>query len=471
MNLWNLKKRDKFWLKRWIFFIIVFLAFVTISFVNILLFNNSYMEEEREELNLFYRQVEWAVTPFLKEKDFEMVKKYCLDFDDDDYRFRIFDKNKNLIATSRANEIEPMLDSKSKILKKRKGLLKIYRHSIKNKMIGHLEQLTVNNEPYYIEVTISEEDVLKSIIKAQQSIFILLGIFLIFIFWSVYYILHKIRVPFDYLEDNITKIANGELDTPIDIQKHEILHELSLSIKKMANQLKHQIIRLKQLEEYKSEFIQNISHEIKTPITAINMAVELIENNKDKNANEQMEECLNIVTYQIGYINTLVNDILSLSELEEEKIKEKRNFNYFILNNTINNIVEYLPHQNITINLIQNDTVNLFGDEDLITKAISNLITNAVKYSNSDKIDITIKKNDKTCEIQIKDYGVGIPVEHQEKIFEKFYRVDKSRSRANGGTGLGLAIVKNIIELHNGTIILESDKDKGANFIISIPLV
>ena len=97
------------------------------------------------------------------------------------------------------------------------------------------------------------------------------------------------------------------------------------------------------------------------------------------------------------------------------------------------------------------------------------MINNAIKYSQSDKIDVILSDNKTTLKIEVKDYGIGIEKKYFERLFEKFFRIDKARSRKTGGTGLGLAIVKNIIELHNGTIHIESELNKGTNFIIELP--
>ncbi len=108
------------------------------------------------------------------------------------------------------------------------------------------------------------------------------------------------------------------------------------------------------------------------------------------------------------------------------------------------------------------------GNPELFSNVISNLLTNAIKYSGSNTIDITISSRDDIAELEIKDYGCGISKEHLPHLFERFYRVDKARSRQKGGTGLGLAIVKNIIELHNGTISVESEVNKGTDFTIKL---
>lgn len=227
-----------------------------------------------------------------------------------------------------------------------------------------------------------------------------------------------------------------------------------------------QIIQLGQLEHYKSEFLQNITHEIKTPLTAINSAIELIENQKEF-VTDKNKECLDIIHFQVEIINKLVNDILMLSEIEVAKTEEQKNFKPVNLNNLITKLMDNFNFFN-NINLIATQNVEILANEDLLSTAISNLLTNATKYSGSKTIDIILSKNETSVILQVKDYGIGIETQHLKHLFERFYRVDKSRSRQKGGTGLGLAIAKNIIELHNGTIYAESEVNKGTVFTIEL---
>lgn len=463
-----MNKREKFWISKLIGFTIIILCFTLLSLYNIILFNNSYMKEEKAELSVFQRQIEWAIKPYLKNKDFTTLKKYCEDFEDEDIKFRLFDNNKNLIASSdKSNTGNIIKDDIQRIT----NINKIWDiHKIHNKehIIGLVKTINLENGSYYLELTISEEDVMKSILHAQFSIWIFLIICLTFLILGFIYVFNRLKRPFDQLQNSVTEIANGKLDTKIEIPEIAILQDLAESIKKMTKQLKSQIIRLKQLEEYKTNFIQDISHEIKTPITAINTAVELIKDNNTITS-EQDKECFNIISYQVDAINNLVNDILQLAEIESEKHGNNKEFKKFNLNETVNKIINYMP-QNIPINFHAQDENIILGDQKLIEQAISNLIINAIKYSRSPQIDIelSVDKENNTI-IQVKDYGIGIEEKHHDKIFDRFYRIDKTRSRATGGSGLGLAIVKNIVELHNGTITLHSRINKGCNFIISIP--
>ena len=464
-----MNKREKFWLKNLIWIAVILIIFIGIYFASIYKFNKAYMEEEFQELPVFQKQIEWAITPMLKHKDLKSLNKYCKDFKDTTVKIQIYNNSKKLIATSVKNDKNSILNDNVKLIsngKSRRTLNKIKKH----KIIGLIKKYQVNNDVYYLKLTISEDDVMKSLIQAQNYMFGFISLLIIFIIFCIIYIIQKLRIPFNTLEDSVIKISNGELDTNIEIPKIEILEELATSIKKMTNRLKLQIKRLKELEEYKSNFIQNISHEIKTPITAINSAIELLKTD-EQNLKPQNKECFEIILYQIRYINILINDILNLSEIEVEKTQENKDFTEFNLNEVIKTTANNFPQNNMEINITEkNKNIQITGDSSLISQAINNLISNAAKYSKSPNLDITISNTENQAIIDINDYGIGIPKEHIPHIFERFYRVDKARSRQTGGTGLGLSIVKNIIELHQGTIELQSEENKGCEFIIKLPL-
>lgn len=462
-----MKKRDKYWLNRLLQALIIISIFVFISLFNIIQFNHSYMEEEREELQVFTRQIEWAVLPYLKNKDFETVKKYTADFKDEDITIRIFDADKKLIAASKTDNSNGVLSESTPILPEKENKWKTYRHSIKNKMIGDVKEINVDNNKYYLEITISEDDVIGTIVKGQLTLMIFFGICIMLLLWGLLEVFYRTKKTFNGFEDSVIKIANGELDTPIDVPNLELLEELSVSVKKMATRLKNQIQRLTQLEEYKSDFLQNITHEIKTPITAINSAIELIENNNSITNNDK--ECFEIIRFQIKSINKLVNDILALSEIEVAKTDETKHFEKFNLNSMIEKNISNFSHLPVEINFIQNTHSEYCGNEELLSTALSNLLTNAIRHSSSDRIDVILDKQEGNIELSVKDYGIGIAQNHLEHIFERFYRVDKARSRQNGGSGLGLAIVKNIVVLHNGKVTVESKPNTGTIFTIILP--
>ena len=459
-----MKKRDFFWLNRILIILIIGLIFFCISLYNIVQFNNSYIQEEKNELEIYKKQLEYTISSLIRNNDFDQIQKYAFLFKDDkDFSFRLFDDDKNLI-TSSSNNNKKIKTNDIRLDNKKYGIWGLYLHSFKDKNLEKVSEFEINNKKYFLEVSISQEFVISSLIKAQKKIIIIFVFCFLCLVLALIHIFYTIRKAFNSLEDSVVKIAKGDFDTVIKQTKNSLLDELSQAIQQMTNKLKNQIERLTQLEKYRSEFVSNISHEIKTPITAINSAVELIEENTKTNALQK--ECFEIIKTQTTSINTLVGDILSLSEIDLEKTNEHKNFKKFNLNNAIKEAISNVA-VGVNIDFNTTDNYEITGVENRVITAISNLLSNAIKYSGSEKIEVNLTKN-KNIVIEVKDYGVGIASEHLPRIFEKFYRVDKNRSRNNGGTGLGLAIVKHIIELHNWEIEVDSETGKYTSFKIII---
>ena len=463
-----MKQRDLYWVKQITIFLFITIFFGIISIINILQFNSSYIQEEREELQIFKKQIEWAISPILQKNDMALLQKYCDDFKGKDVEFRIFDKNETLLASSNLNNRTDLIDKNSNILIENFDNFNLYKYPTKDKKIGIREEFSCDNQTYYLELTVSQAKVMKSIISAQKNSITFFIICIILFVLGLAHLFLNLRNAFNKLEDSVVEVANGNLDLEIEIPKIGLLKELIFAIKKMVINLKNQIAKSIKLEQYKSDFLQNITHEIKTPITAINSAIELIDTRNS--INETDKECLDIIQFQVKSIDKLVNDILCLSEIEVAKNSNDNNFEEIEINSLIKIVVDEFCYTEIKINFEQNELIMIKGDRNLFSIAVSNLLSNAIKYSKTDKIDIILKKNQDKVVLIVKDYGVGIGKEHLNNIFERFYRVDKNRSRKLGGSGLGLSIVKNIIELHNGKIKVESEINNGSEFIMELPV-
>lgn len=454
-----MKKRDKFLISMPLYGAVMVLVAVFMAFNHLVDFNTSYMKEETTELKIFYKQMEWALKPYLENGNFTMVRKYCEDFkEDSDIRIRVLDNNKNVIADSREGEKLPDTGVK-------------YSHPLfsRQKYMNYSGEVAANGTTYYIGLMISEESVLKTLIEAQCNIIVFLVSCFIFLVLCLIFIVLKVQIPFNNLQKQVIRIAKGDLNTDIEVPESRILFELASAVSAMAQKLKNQIIRLRQLEEFRKDFIANISHEVKTPLTAISSAVELLETKKTL-ADNQSEQCLDILDFQAKRLNNLINDILTLSTIEDRQTNDEKHFTYFNVNELIRNVIHHLNIDTVKVNFLFNAEVEFLGNDQLLEQAVTNLIINAAKYSHSDVIDVKLTKFTDSIRIDVVDYGIGIAPEHLGRIFERFYRVDKARSRATGGTGLGLAIVKNIAILHSGTVEVESEEGKKTIFSIILPL-
>ena len=236
----------------------------------------------------------------------------------------------------------------------------------------------------------------------------------------------------------------------------------------------HDITRIRRLEKMHKDFAANVSHELKTPLTTIKGFIETLQEMLEKNDTKECGSFLKIIEKNVNRMVDLVNDLLALSRLERLQGAEILFENHHLstlIQGAVNSCQANIRAKNIIVNIDCPEDLHAMVDPILMEQAIINLVDNAVKYSSENRpIAIIVTKNDLFIDIVVKDNGKGMDKEHLSKIFNRFYRADKSRSRHEGGTGLGLAIVKHIVQYHNGKIDIQSTKDKGSSFKISIPV-
>lgn len=239
------------------------------------------------------------------------------------------------------------------------------------------------------------------------------------------------------------------------------------------------ITEFKRLENIKADFIANVSHELRTPLTVIKGYTETLEEDAYESPGEK-KQFLNIVNRNADRLINIVSDLLVLSEIESRDSLSKEtintDFEYINVNEVIASSLESLRSKamgkDISINYhVKQNIEKIKANRFLLEQMFINLIDNAIKYtSDGGDIRIDMSTTDKELTIEISDTGIGIPKEHLPRIFERFYRIDKTRSRKMGGTGLGLSIVKHIVIMHDGKIDVQSEEGKGSKFTIQLPV-
>ena len=226
------------------------------------------------------------------------------------------------------------------------------------------------------------------------------------------------------------------------------------------------INNLKKVEQFRTEFLGNVSHELRTPIFAMQGFLETLLNGalEDNKVNRTFIE----KTYKHSQnLNNLLNDLIDISMIESGKMR--MSFRYFDIGEFLESVkqenLNLAKRKNLDLKLnLFTEKVLVFGDQSRLRQVMNNLIQNAIKYTENGFVEISGKDLDNKIEISVSDSGIGIPEEDIHRIFERFYRVDKNRSKEEGGTGLGLAIVKHILDAHGENIIVESKIGKGSKF-------
>lgn len=235
----------------------------------------------------------------------------------------------------------------------------------------------------------------------------------------------------------------------------------------------HDITELKRLERVRKDFVANVSHELKTPLTSIKGYIEaLLDGAKDDP--KKCSAFLSVIQKHADDLNATLSDLLQLSAIESGQYRWKREAVSVpdLIEKAVGLVRSTVEKKKQSLSIISSESLpDIYGDSDKLTEVLINLLDNAVKYTPEDgKIMIEAKAAKEAVEISVSDTGVGIPPKEIPRIFERFYRADRARSREMGGTGLGLSIVKHIVEAHRGTVRVQSEPGKGSRFTVVLPL-
>jgi two-component system phosphate regulon sensor histidine kinase PhoR len=290
------------------------------------------------------------------------------------------------------------------------------------------------------------------------------------------------RAP-EILEGFQTVLRSGErgvITTTMHTARHSVARHFSVSIAPLRAQdshlvygaiaVFHDVTELKQSEQIRIEFVGNASHELRTPLTSIKGYVETLKDDLQTGRLDSASQFLNIISRNVDRLIFLVNDLLDLSVIESSAEPVKSSVSTRELTDgALRQLEEKRAAKNQEI-IVRFDSEECHGDPRRVEQVLVNLIHNAIKYVPERKrIDVIWQKEARGTSLHVKDNGPGISLDHQARLFERFYRVDTGRSREQGGTGLGLAIVKHIMLKHGGTVRLISSPGHGAEFICTFP--
>lgn len=302
-------------------------------------------------------------------------------------------------------------------------------------------------------------------------LYILIGI-LIFSF-SFALMQHRQVQYMQKLSTAMHKISNGDLTTTVDVEGDNELSQMAMELNQMAEQVRTLMEREREAERTKNDLITNVAHDLRTPLTSIIGYLELLSSNRP--LDETMRKKYLSIAYQKScHLQVLIEDLFGFTSLGYGKITAK------MAELDIVNLLEQLLDEFYPIfeqnHLQYNYNTNvaskiIIGDGTLLARLFDNLLNNAVKYGNDGKmINVILTAQEQVVTIQVINFGSIIPANELNTIFEKFYRMEQSRSTQTGGTGLGLAIAKNIVDVHSGTITAESSLN-GTIFKVVLPTI
>ncbi len=280
----------------------------------------------------------------------------------------------------------------------------------------------------------------------------------------------QVTRPLVAITRSAQQINEGDLDGRISVRTRAAeFQDLARSLNHMAGRFRADIHELQRMQRVQNEFIGNVSHEVKNPIFAVFGYLEALAS--ETLPAEQRKKYAQKGLANLQRLNTLFSDLIEIAKLEyrEDQVRPAA----FDLQDLIEEIGEMLDPKAEAKGLelsYDNDALWVEADRNRIRQVLTNLIDNAIAYSDAGSVKCRMRRHMDKARVEVVDTGRGIPEEHLDRIFERFYRVDTARSRKEGGTGLGLAIVKQILEAHGSTIHVESTKGRGTRFWFELPL-
>lgn len=295
-------------------------------------------------------------------------------------------------------------------------------------------------------------------LSAVGAFFIGLGI--------TFFLARKMSGPLLEMEQATREIARGNLDVRVNKLPNDELGSLGKAINDLA-------VETNQYRTNRSELFANISHELRTPITYLKGYANALKNNLYK-TEEERRQYLSIIETESDHMLRLINDLFDLSKMEEGQINlqlEAVNVIEIIEASILKIEIELEKKGLKLVTEIDRDDLIIYADGNRLEQILINLLVNAIQYTSRGSIYIKAWGDRNTVHVVIEDTGIGIPEDELPLIFERFHRVEKSRSRDFGGTGLGLAIVKNLVEIQQGAISVSSERNKGTRFELSFPRV
>lgn len=304
--------------------------------------------------------------------------------------------------------------------------------------------------------------------------FFVILLFSVFLF-IMYFVLisHNFVMYVREIISGIERMKNGDLQVEIPVRGEDEFSEIAASVNEMRRDLYDTLESQRTAERTKDELITNVAHDLRTPLTSILGYLDLLTQG-DFLTEEQRQKYLGIVSGKARQLETLIRDLFDYTRYDRDKVKIKKeilDLNLF-MPQIVDEFYPSLMENQLTCRTeFYEGALNIEGNGELLARAIGNLMSNAIKYGSEGKIiEVKTGRMDKKAYVAVINYGKVIPAENLDKIFDKFYRVESSRSLKTGGTGLGLAIAKNIVNLHGGEIWAASD-ESGTRFQIELPEV
>lgn len=471
-------------------------------------FEETFLADYREELD---NRLDLAIQffhPALEENDLDALDHYCDAFSFDQRDVAIFNARGDAIVASDAADLRSPLSEPEVVAALKSGRGFSTRLDARGTWtVRAAATLQSRQKTQIIRLVVPADELSAALRRTSTASNALLGVAAVASGFLVWYLLRRVSGPLDRLQRSAERIAAGDLDVEIAVPPVGPVRELAESMRATTERLKKEVDRARRQEKFRRDFVANVSHEIKTPLTGILGAIQLLDDADGWRDPVCLSKCREILERQTTRLQTLVRDVLQLAELERRE--EDANADAADLSNApetvpldeivraaVRGCADSLVDGDAAPRLLRCDAAQVVGVGRLLEQATLNLLTNAAKYgarssaanadgekngTSTDKEDgnaqevenafeVSLEVADGFASLVVRDFGVGVPTEFAERVFERFFRMRREYGRRPEGTGLGLPIVRQIATLHGGTVRCEPVDGPGARFVLTLPL-
>lgn len=318
---------------------------------------------------------------------------------------------------------------------------------------------------YVLVLSTDISTMMRDLYKLQKQMLIIFVIICAVVLVVSLVFAHIITKPIQNLTGTIQKIGKGDFSARVKVTGSGEMKQLARAFNSMSE-------RIESLDNSRNQFVSNASHELKTPLATMKIMIESLIYQPDMEK-ELRTEFLQDIDKEIDRLSAIVSDLLTLVRVDSHNIRMTRESMSLaaIVKETEHRLQPIVEKRGQTMQLSLSDPCDMYADKGKLTQVVYNLMENAVKYTQEGgTVKVTLQRVGRDAKLVVSDNGPGIPKENLPYIFDRFYRVDKARSRETGGTGLGLSIVHQLVILHSGTIRAESEPGSGTSFIVELPL-
>jgi len=453
----------------WTFILLLIFGITAISSYSILFIRNYLLNQGEEQI---INDTEWlAITIQNLQQDEQFETSLNEAARTSGYRISIYDENGILFATvpysEEASDADKLPAARQNRLRET-GRVEFQDRTEREELVSYTALSGTRNPARYLKVSIYKDQIYRPIKTIRWIIytgmFISIGLVIVVsILFS-----RSISKPIIQLESAARDIAEGNVDRTLQLDRKDEFGTLAKSLNQMAKRLRADNEKLKHLYDKQRQFFADITHEIRNPLHTISGSIEMLQ--LAHLSSDKKKQYLETAARQTDRINRLFKDLMTLQRFDSDSyFIEKKPFDIQLILEDVEQLFKNRAEEKGLELQIDKKQAVVFADPNKIEQVLENLISNAIKYTSEGYVRVTLTEREETVTISITDSGIGISDSHLARLFDRFYRTDKARSRDKGGTGLGLAVVKSILSAHGSGIEVSSRPGEGSRFWFSLP--